>query len=423
MLSVCTLCIVYLSIYTSFDHTTIFLLLLTYSVLSIRARTARMARTAVSGICSAPLHPVCRNYSLPILVFNCFGVIYLLSSSPPHFYIQCPILPFSCILVENYKFLVYFFFLSFLSSSTNVFIYWSLLILMNVYIVQPNLEITNCENCPSEETLLSKKADYLANLNKCEKLEQLNGMEHVPSWCVSSSRSEVSSDSDDVQGHTHSNKHKHKRNHLHNHNHNHNHNHKPASDTDLDFQLQSFHPETGDYSKLDNDAADAPLSKLGIPPKVESQDGKWLALKYLQLNTDISLLQYKYLKCYVKINKIVQKWFSKPQITENDEQTGYKLINHEMDKFHKLENLLKLLLNLRLKFQAKYKDFNKDSNQVAADLSTPSSSTLSQKPILVSTADSSSSNAALKTGTSAGPECKVTFTSPQPLHTQTQINK
>lgn len=83
MLSVCTLCIVYLSIYTSFDHTTIFLLLLTYSVLSIRARTARMARTAVSGICSAPLHPVCRNYSLPILVFNCFGVIYLLSSSPP----------------------------------------------------------------------------------------------------------------------------------------------------------------------------------------------------------------------------------------------------------------------------------------------------------------------------------------------------
>lgn len=199
---------------------------------------------------------------------------------------------------------------------------------MELYIVKPNLEISDCENCPSEQTLISKKTDYLNLQKQCKELYNLNinnkdnnnnnNKDNIPIWCIPS-----------------------------------------KNENPYKLKIQSFNLLPQDYTKSDNSSNKNILDKLSIPKLLTNFDGKWLALKFLQLNSDISLLQYKYLKSYTKITKLVKKFFSKPQISESDETEGFKQINNEMSKFKVYENLLSLLLELRKQFEKKYSHFNK----------------------------------------------------------------
>lgn len=195
---------------------------------------------------------------------------------------------------------------------------------MDIYIVKPNLEISNCENSPSNSTLLSKKSDYISLLQKCNRLCQINGgFEKIPKWCqIKSSCHDKNSKCHNVD----------------------------------ELPLQSIVLDPQDYKKLEP-KSDYSLSKLNIPNNISLVDGKWLALKYLQLDSDIALLRYKYLKSYAKITKLLKKYFSKPEISESEESEGLKQIDNEMSKFKALENILSMLLSLKVNFQNRFSDF------------------------------------------------------------------
>jgi hypothetical protein len=234
---------------------------------------------------------------------------------------------------------------------------------MDLYIVKPNLEISKCDNCPTSKALLSKKSDYLSLLKKCNKLSELNGgNSHIPSWCHSPtidntlnsgltlshfSLPNLPSDDDNKD--------------------NNNKNNNDSEDEDdndndneLNLPLQSIKLVPTDYTKSPSPDS-VSLSKLEIPLNITSIDGKWLALKYLQLTSDIALLRYKYLKSYTKINNLVKKYFSKPQVSEDEESSGCKLIDQEMSKFKKFENILTLLLDLKKKFKERFNHFETES--------------------------------------------------------------
>lgn len=237
---------------------------------------------------------------------------------------------------------------------------------MDLYIVKPNLEILNCENSPTEETLISKKSNYLQLQKKCKHLAELNGGENIsPPWCKGndggvviggegspsstgtgkaqdkieasgSGESNDSNESDTNHGHTHTRHH----------------------NRSVVLPLQSVALAPEDYTKLHPDTDSISLSKLNIPTHLSLVDGKWLALKYMQLSSDVALLRYKYMKSYAKINRLVQKYFSKPQVSQDDETKGFKEINEEMGKFKIYENILSILVKLKKQFKEKFAGFN-----------------------------------------------------------------
>ncbi|KAG0671280.1 hypothetical protein C6P42_003624, partial [Pichia californica] len=128
----------------------------------------------------------------------------------------------------------------------------------------------------------------------------------------------------------------------------------PNNDNPYKLCLQSLKLKPQDYTKLDpsihsdddnnnnnnnnnnknnntdtntttSSTASSLLQRLAIPEDISLSDGKWLALKYLQINSDVALVQYKYLKSHIKITKIMKKYFSKPQVSEEDETEAAKM--------------------------------------------------------------------------------------------------
>lgn len=130
--------------------------------------------------------------------------------------------------------------------------------------------------------------------------------------------------------------------------------HRESADEILSLPLQAVKLTPEDCIKPDIDTDSTLLAKLNLPTKIPSADGKWLALKLLQLKADIALVRYKYLKSYTKINKLVMKYFSKPDISETQEAKGYHAIDHEMTKFKHLENVLTLLTTMQDHFYQRF---------------------------------------------------------------------
>ena len=237
---------------------------------------------------------------------------------------------------------------------------------MDFYIVKPNLQIADCEDCPSDSTLLSKKSAYLSLQKQCRKLSQMNGGDaEVPPWCRcktpghrSPSPSSEGGDGEDAD---------------------------PAIPS---LPLQSITLAPQDYSKLEPRPDSLSLARLHLPNNISSLDGKWLALKYLQLNSDVALVRYKYLKSYAKIIRLLKKYFSKPQVSEYEDYSdseGFKQINDEMAKFKTFENILTLLVELKKKFHQRFSHFDAacattacattaDPDEASARTKTPSSS-------------------------------------------------
>lgn len=243
---------------------------------------------------------------------------------------------------------------------------------MDFYIVKPNLQIADCEDCPSDSTLLSKKSAYLSLQKQCRKLSQMNGGDAaVPAWCRCKSpgepRSPSPADNDkggrdagggQGQGQGHGN---------------------PVAS----LPLQSITLAPQDYSKLEPRPDALSLARLDLPNNISSLDGKWLALKYLQLNSDVALVRYKYLKSYAKITRLLKKYFSKPQVSEYEDYSdseGFRQINDEMAKFKAFENVLTLLVELKKQFHQRFSHFDAacatpaDPDEAPACSKTPSSS-------------------------------------------------
>lgn len=231
---------------------------------------------------------------------------------------------------------------------------------MDLYIVKPNLEIADCENCPSDSTLLAKKSAYLSLLKQCNKLSQMNGGEaQTPSWCrchTNTAPGKTGSKED-----------------------------KAAAC----LSLQSITLTPQDYKKLEPRRESLSLARLDLPNNISAIDGKWLALKYLQLNSDVALMRYKYMKSYAKITKLLKKYFSKPQVSESEESEGLTQINDEMSKFRTFENILTLLLELKKQFHARFSHF--DTTTVAASAVADSEETASSCKAQKCSASSSSS--------------------------------
>lgn len=278
---------------------------------------------------------------------------------------------------------------------------------MNIYIVKPDLHITDCDDTPTNSTLLSKKTDYLQSKNNCDKflktLVQTNPASPDTNSNSSSNTNtdtktdtnQVSSSINIIQTSSQSS------------NDNNNTNDKNicsvnpdiasiprwciantdkldfTNNTDIDsqsmassisgsystcndeikppptkhFQLQSFSLDSNSYKDSDQipNNENTLLSYLKIPNGVCLQThGKWLTLKYLQILSDISLLRYKYLKSYSKLNKIIKKYFSKAVITESDEENGFKEFDIENESFKKLEHTLNLLIAIKKAFENKF---------------------------------------------------------------------
>ncbi|TID13524.1 hypothetical protein CANINC_004882 [Pichia inconspicua] len=240
---------------------------------------------------------------------------------------------------------------------------------MDVYFVKPNLQILSCDSCPTEENLVIKKTLYLSLLNKCSQLQQMSGSDSkLPSWCtndpqtsndMTSSSSTPSVESLNNMNMTRSPKTtatpkcflKHMLNDSQN-------NRKDPSLDILTFPLQSVKLTPEDCYRKNKITDTIFFTRLNLPTNISSADRKWLALKYLQLSADVALLQYKYLKSYTKINKLVKKYFSKPQISESEEANGFRCISYEMDKFKSLENVLTFLTHLQDKFQTHFSNIN-----------------------------------------------------------------
>lgn len=218
---------------------------------------------------------------------------------------------------------------------------------MDVYFVKPNLEISNCENCPNQTTLVSKKAHYLSLLKKCTQLSELNGGDsQIPNWCNHISTKEDDDTDDEIDEEVDDN------------DKNNDNNNENDDEEILVLPIQSFNPTVTDYTKpIDKENAPSVLYKLQIPTKPTPMDGKWLALKYLQITSDIALVRYKYLKSYTKVNKLVCKYFSKPDLSLAEEQKGTQVVDTEMKRFRELENLLNLLLELKKQFEGTFHNF------------------------------------------------------------------
>lgn len=215
---------------------------------------------------------------------------------------------------------------------------------MQLFIVQPNLKISDCDNCPSDSTLITKKHCYLKNLSNCKKIvHSLSSDEPEPSWCMAEKGPESCPSPTSPIIPTC----------------------PDSAEWPLCLPLQSINLTPSDFQNLDLNpdskgekeiTSDILFKRLNIPKNLSQDEYKWLAVKYLQLISDISLLDYKYLKSFVKINKIIKKYFSKTEVSKNDEEIGFKCFNHEKKKFKKIEHFLILLLDLKKKFNSLYSD-------------------------------------------------------------------
>ncbi|GMG56235.1 unnamed protein product [Ambrosiozyma monospora] len=91
--------------------------------------------------------------------------------------------------------------------------------------------------------------------------------------------------------------------------------------------------------------------KLQLPKNAPK---KLLSLRYFQLTTDMSLLEYKYLQLYSLVNNTIKEYFGASELELEKEEEGYHVVSQEMDFFKKLENLLIKLRFLKVEFENRF---------------------------------------------------------------------
>ncbi|OWB70637.1 hypothetical protein B5S31_g316 [[Candida] boidinii] len=66
--------------------------------------------------------------------------------------------------------------------------------MVQLYVVHPNLELSNCDSIPTDKTIKSKKLNYLSNLNEYNKLIKNlfndSSISTIPNWCLTKDTNE-----------------------------------------------------------------------------------------------------------------------------------------------------------------------------------------------------------------------------------------
>ncbi|VEU20924.1 DEKNAAC101889 [Brettanomyces naardenensis] len=259
---------------------------------------------------------------------------------------------------------------------------------MQLFVVHPNLEVSDCDSSPTAETINVKKQSYLHNLKKYRKLIQRlssdPSVKEIPDWCLTrdteSNISEVllnnsaaftfdseeqqqteeatsvtSDEADDAHEES-----QHRRsssacfaqrleaiNRVED---------LPIETIQITSENQLPFKETNGDRKPDGSRVYYLLPQLNLPENapLTPRYKDFLALKYFQLTTDLSLVEFKYIQIYSKINKIIKKYFSTPELTPEIEDEGFSKVNIEMELFRKLENVLVRLRRLKTEFEDKF---------------------------------------------------------------------
>ncbi|KAH3661539.1 hypothetical protein OGAPHI_006387 [Ogataea philodendri] len=224
--------------------------------------------------------------------------------------------------------------------------------MVQLFVVHPDLQVSDCNDCPSQNSLDKKKGEYIKNLKYYKrltaKLSHNADVAQVPNYCLTRNTEQNVNDiihsaekmddgSDDD---------------------------KPTLDDVHELShlpLSSMQISEDDFTKQGTTRVDSMSleEKLELPANLDSRSmdedtNNFLALKYLQIITDLSLVEYKYLQSYSKINESIKKYFSMPELTSDLEEEGCTVVSNEMEFFKKLELLLKRSRELKSQFEEKY---------------------------------------------------------------------
>lgn len=250
---------------------------------------------------------------------------------------------------------------------------------MELFLVHPNLSVSHCDSAPTDATIDGKKQDYMKNLEKYHRMIQRlasdPSVRDLPSWCLtrdtesnvmgilknntvdaleSPSASPVSGPEQDssvlstdlpLPAPHHERK---KSNYT---------IQIESIDNVEDLPLESI--EITDSELVEFKGGDRPvtehllLDRLNMPPNASSD---LLGIKLLQLNTDISLVEFKYIQVYSQINQTIKKYFAAPELTPEMEEEGYTAVDRQMSFFRKLEFLLIRLRRILEEFLDCYGD-------------------------------------------------------------------
>ncbi|KAG7807862.1 hypothetical protein KL921_004157 [Ogataea angusta] len=235
--------------------------------------------------------------------------------------------------------------------------------MVQLFVVHPDLQVSNCDDCPSEESLGKKKDAYLNSYKLYNKLiRQLSSnpeITELQNWCLTKNAEQnvrrilehardedVSVDPETI-------------------------NELDAIDNMDDLKLSSFKVSDADFSKQASlkERAMSLIQRLDLPDNLDKdltdrKTNNFLAFKYLQIVMDLSLIEYKYLQVYSKINTAIKKYFSSPELTLDMEEEGCRIVSTQMDFFRKLEVLLKNLSSVKAEFEKKVLLSRKDVMQL-----------------------------------------------------------
>ncbi|QOU23048.1 hypothetical protein BRETT_003239 [Brettanomyces bruxellensis] len=258
---------------------------------------------------------------------------------------------------------------------------------MQLFVLHPNLEISSCDGGPSEKTIEGKKLAYLKNLKRyndlMHKLSENPSVKEIPDWCFT--RDTERNISEVIKRNTSSNTQSHsniKSNHINDVD------QKPVKqklqldnkgkcefamnrekleeiNTVEDLPIETIRLNDEDQLPFKKNKGDKNsdgsliiymLQRINLPKKAkEGQNYRvFLVVKYLEISTDVLLVEYKYIQVYSRMNEIIRKYFSKPELTPEMEEEGFKQVNKEMDFFKKLENILVRLRRLKAEFKDTY---------------------------------------------------------------------
>ncbi|KAG7909068.1 hypothetical protein KL906_002562 [Ogataea polymorpha] len=235
--------------------------------------------------------------------------------------------------------------------------------MVQLFVVHPDLQVSNCDDCPSKESLGKKKDAYVNSYRLYNKLiRQLCSNPEVtelPNWCLTKNAEhnvrrilehardeDVSVDPETI-------------------------NELDAIDNMDDLKLSSFKVNDADFSSQSSlkEKTLSLIQRLDLPDDLDKdltnqKTNSFLAFKYLQIVMDLSLIEYKYLQIYSRINTAIKKYFSSPELTLDMEEEGCRIVSTQMDFFKKLEVLLKELSSVKAEFEKKILLPRKDALQL-----------------------------------------------------------
>lgn len=258
---------------------------------------------------------------------------------------------------------------------------------MQLFVLHPNLEISSCDGGPNEQTIENKKLAYLSSLERysdmIHKLSKNPSVSEIPNWCFTreteSNISEllkrnmtpalesliIGNDDTNPSGYkkncneleAEKNGREHKGGMC----------QKKLEEIDRVEDLPIEVIKLTDNDKLpfkkskgdkhpDGSLVTYMLQRIKLPTEKHNSSNcrAFLMVKYLGISTDILLVEYKYVQIYSRMNSIIKKYFSKPELTAEMEEEGFEKVNKQMDFFKKLENVLVRLRRLKAEFEDAY---------------------------------------------------------------------